>query len=248
GVGLGGPAGVSCGGGTVGGGGAGVGGIGGSAGGGGGAGECMPGYHLCPGGCVADDHPDSCGSSCIPCPTPANGSAACAAGTCDVVCNPGYHPEGAVCAPNCDYWSCAPGSRCDGTICVPCPIGDESEPNDMDTTADVMPVISVGTDTEWSATGYMCGGDTSDDWWRADLVTFAGTGRWGLTTSPVLNVSVSVYYGTKFIETATCNSTSPCVDRPVTLNGPSNPVYLRARPVVTSSSGLNEYNVVFAEP
>ena len=39
--------------------------------------ECPPKMHTCPGGCVSDDDPRTCGASCTPCDPPPGGTATC---------------------------------------------------------------------------------------------------------------------------------------------------------------------------
>jgi hypothetical protein len=52
------------------------------------------GYHLCVSDagsvCADDNSPETCGTSCSPCPMPANGVSSCNAGTCAYSCDNGY--------------------------------------------------------------------------------------------------------------------------------------------------------------
>jgi hypothetical protein len=92
--------------------------------------SCDPGRHACGATCIADDSPDGCGSSCTPCPLPANGNhATCDGTTCGFECNAGFHDCGGACVANSDVASCggsciacdipphASASTCDGTSC-----------------------------------------------------------------------------------------------------------------------------------
>jgi len=48
--------------------------------------ECPAGQHTCPGGCVLDNDPRTCGASCTPCDAPANGVATCDGKSCGGMC------------------------------------------------------------------------------------------------------------------------------------------------------------------
>jgi len=61
------------------------------------AGGCTVGFHVCSGQCVDDTAPATCGSSCTPCATPANGVASCNGSSCYTTCDPGY----TTCASGC---------------------------------------------------------------------------------------------------------------------------------------------------
>ena len=78
---------------------------------------CNPGFHSCAGECVSNSSVLSCGSSCAPCATPANGKATCSGTSCGVSCNPGFHACGSSCRADTDAQSC-------GSACVSC-----SQPN-----------------------------------------------------------------------------------------------------------------------
>ncbi|MGO8994637.1 MAG: hypothetical protein ACLQVI_15080 [Polyangiaceae bacterium] len=60
-----------------------------------------PGYHLCESDagsvCADDTSTETCGTSCSPCPTPANGVASCGNGACSYSCDNGY----VVCSTGC---------------------------------------------------------------------------------------------------------------------------------------------------
>ncbi|TAK05323.1 hypothetical protein EPO33_05155 [Patescibacteria group bacterium] len=100
--------------------------------------DCGAGRHLCGDACYADDDPTACGDSCAVCPTPDHGRAACAAGACDIVCDPAFVRMGSMCVGAgpvsmpcmatgaCDPFestSCGPGRACrpepGGTACGP---------------------------------------------------------------------------------------------------------------------------------
>jgi hypothetical protein len=65
--------------------------------------SCATGYHMCSMQCVSSSSPQSCGSSCSPCPAPpANATATCSGTTCGFACNSGYMPCGMnACCPDC---------------------------------------------------------------------------------------------------------------------------------------------------
>ena len=84
---------------------------------------CQAGFHLCAGVCVDDTAPATCGTSCTPCPAPANGLASCDGTSCSVSCDPGY----VACSTGCcgcgdvqsDPNNCgACGHSCGGQTCV----------------------------------------------------------------------------------------------------------------------------------
>ena len=59
-----------------------------------------PQTHECNGNCFDDTSVNSCGTSCTPCPVPANATiATCASGSCDFVCKNGYRKCGSTCIP-----------------------------------------------------------------------------------------------------------------------------------------------------
>jgi Galactose oxidase, central domain len=51
---------------------------------------CLTETHLCEGTCRANDSILTCGSSCSPCNTPLNSTAACISGACDFICSAGF--------------------------------------------------------------------------------------------------------------------------------------------------------------
>jgi hypothetical protein len=64
-------------------------------------GSCPTGTHECNGNCFDDTSVNSCGTSCTPCPVPANATAAtCNGGTCGFTCNSGYKQCGTTCIPS----------------------------------------------------------------------------------------------------------------------------------------------------
>jgi hypothetical protein len=75
---------------------------------------CNGGYHRCGGVCARDDDVTLCGTGCVNCPDPSNGSPVCMGGACTVNCNFGYHACGSSCLSNNDVASC-------GMSCTPCP-------------------------------------------------------------------------------------------------------------------------------
>lgn len=63
---------------------------------------CQRGTHDCSGQCLSDTSADSCGLSCTPCPSVADGFAACEAGGCTLACNPSFNLCIAGAASSCD--------------------------------------------------------------------------------------------------------------------------------------------------
>ena len=64
-------------------------------------GSCPGGTHECNGNCFDDTSVNSCGTSCTPCPVPANATmATCSNRTCGFVCNSGYKQCGSSCIPS----------------------------------------------------------------------------------------------------------------------------------------------------
>lgn len=76
---------------------------------------CDAGYHKCGDACAANTSPDSCGTSCSPCPLTSNVvEAKCEAGSCAVSkCASGHHKCGPYCVSNYDTKTC-------GSSCTPC--------------------------------------------------------------------------------------------------------------------------------
>jgi alpha-tubulin suppressor-like RCC1 family protein len=83
--------------------------------------RCPAGNHACLGQCVSNDAPATCGSSCSPCPTTANGTATCDGNACGVTCDPGSLACGGACAscaiPNASAFACS-GTQCEATVCA----------------------------------------------------------------------------------------------------------------------------------
>jgi hypothetical protein len=78
---------------------------------------CASGYHACNGNqCAQSTSVNSCGTSCTPCPTPANGTATCNGQSCGFACNSGYNRCGSACVAE-SVASC--GSSC--TVCPAAP-------------------------------------------------------------------------------------------------------------------------------
>ena len=75
---------------------------------------CTEQFHECSDVCVSNASPQTCGDSCTPCPSPANGRGTCSSGQCGLACDVGYHLCGDVCAANDDPQTC-------GSSCTPCP-------------------------------------------------------------------------------------------------------------------------------
>ncbi len=90
--------------------------------------KCDPGQHACSGTCTLNTSVATCGTSCIPCPSPTNGTATCNGTECGAACISGFHACGGSCASNTSVTSCggsctscaAPAggyATCDGTTC-----------------------------------------------------------------------------------------------------------------------------------
>ena len=82
-----------------------------------GAGGCGPNTHLCGAVCADNTSPDSCGSSCEPCPKAAGGTKACNAGKCAGICPAGQQLCFGTCTSNTApcTGSCPAGTHnCDG--------------------------------------------------------------------------------------------------------------------------------------
>lgn len=142
---------------------------------------CAPGLHECGGSCVSDASPGSCGQSCIPCPSDANGQSTCVAGSCGMVCNAGYHVCGLACASDSSPQSC-------GSSCQPCPkdpngtatcnggtCGIECNPGARKCGPTCVPCPSQGVATT-QCSGATCVADTcSPGYWKCgnDCCTFA---------------------------------------------------------------------------
>jgi poly(3-hydroxybutyrate) depolymerase len=78
-------------------------------------GTCPPGAHECGGQCPSDQNVNACGTSCNPCPVPADAVQATCDGTaCGFQCRSGFHRCGARCASDSDAAAC-------GAACQTCP-------------------------------------------------------------------------------------------------------------------------------
>ena len=55
------------------------------------------GTHLCGSTCVPDTSVATCGTSCLPCPVPANGAATCVFGMCGLNCTTPFVVSGGTC-------------------------------------------------------------------------------------------------------------------------------------------------------
>ncbi len=99
--------------------------------------ECPTGKHTCPGGCVSDMDPQTCGASCTPCEAPTDGTATCDGKSCGGSCLPGKQlchgaciDATAPCAGGCPTGQHVCGNLCPsvmdvkacGTSCVACPV------------------------------------------------------------------------------------------------------------------------------
>lgn len=69
---------------------------------------CGAGFHRCGMACLSDDAPESCGTSCTPCPSTANGTATCAQGACGIQCAGGFNFCGGGCVPDTSATACGP--------------------------------------------------------------------------------------------------------------------------------------------
>ena len=58
---------------------------------------CAEGFHGCRGSCLSDTDVRSCGTSCAPCPSTANGAPFCLGGQCGIRCAPGFVEIHGVC-------------------------------------------------------------------------------------------------------------------------------------------------------
>ena len=90
--------------------------------------KCDTGEHACNGTCTSNKSVATCGTSCLPCPSPTNGSATCDGTECGAMCDSGYHACGGACASNTSVTSCGAScaacpaptngyATCDGTTC-----------------------------------------------------------------------------------------------------------------------------------
>ena len=76
---------------------------------------CAEGSHLCGAVCLSDLDPNSCGTSCTPCPAPPNSTATCTQGLCDFSCAENYERCDQACCPT----SCPPGQVLYDRSCAP---------------------------------------------------------------------------------------------------------------------------------
>ena len=67
---------------------------------------CRTGHHQCQNKCEPNNSPKTCGTSCTPCPVPANGTAACTNGACDTRCNQGFQLCNGACRECCTPSHC----------------------------------------------------------------------------------------------------------------------------------------------
>jgi hypothetical protein len=73
---------------------------------------CPSGSHSCGGSCVSDSSPNSCGTSCTPCPTDPHGAATCTNGACGITCDSGFQFQNGACCETCLSLCCAPPKHC----------------------------------------------------------------------------------------------------------------------------------------
>lgn len=73
-------------------------------------GTCPNGSHDCSGLCASNEDVTSCGSSCNPCPVPANATATCNGDVCGFACESGFKPCGDGCI---HVDSCCEDAECD---------------------------------------------------------------------------------------------------------------------------------------
>jgi hypothetical protein len=86
---------------------------------------CAPGFHDCQGVCVSDRDVNTCGTSCVPCPSPSGGIPICLLGNCDFLCSGELTKCGSSCVDtetdarycgSCRI-SCPEGEVCEGGVC-----------------------------------------------------------------------------------------------------------------------------------
>jgi len=84
-------------------------------------GTCPSGSHDCTGLCVANTSVTACGSSCNPCPVPANSDATCSNDTCGFTCKTDYKKCGSACIAKtacCTKADCQTGASCNNGACT----------------------------------------------------------------------------------------------------------------------------------
>jgi hypothetical protein len=125
---------------------------------------CSSGFHLCPGGtqglCLSNTSPDSCGTSCTPCPNgPPNSTRTCSAGVCGYVCNQFYKACGAECihlSACCTGADCGQGDTCHDHVCCSHPRICGTAPNDFCCAEGSECVPGTGTCRTCSLNGNSC--------------------------------------------------------------------------------------------
>jgi hypothetical protein len=98
--------------------------------------SCSDGQHACGGACVSNHDLATCGTLCLPCPTPTNSTATCDGTTCGYTCGSGYTAcSDGTCKSTTATTSCGPSctvcpvptngtATCSGTTCgVTCNFG-----------------------------------------------------------------------------------------------------------------------------
>lgn len=78
---------------------------------------CNEGFHACSGTCFDSSSPNSCGTSCVPCPTDPNGVATCDEGRCGIECAETARRCGDACAA-CPQGDPVLETACDESLCV----------------------------------------------------------------------------------------------------------------------------------
>jgi hypothetical protein len=117
--------------------------------------SCAVGFHVCSGECVDDTAPATCGTSCTPCPAPANGVASCDGTSCAVTCDPGFVTCSTGCCScgnvqtdpnNCGYC----GHSCGAEACVDGVCGSTVVATDQ---ANAFAIAADDVNVYWSTTG-----------------------------------------------------------------------------------------------
>lgn len=163
---------------------------------------CGTGTHVCGAMCASNTSPESCGTSCTPCPAKANATATCTSGMCGSQCNTGFHDCGGVCVSDADVATC-------GQRCMTCPAGPaNSTPSCASGACDftcTAPYARCGSGCCLAFDQLSAGGNA------ACGVTALGTVKcWGLM-SPVVNSNVAMpVTGLSGVRKVSMGSTHAC--------------------------------------